>query len=142
MAALRATMLTASLLVTACGTDPDVACTAIEQVEVTDGLTPTISWSPNCAVNRVAVYVALPATEPPTDPGNGVIVGSLMWEVEASVADANTLRPPLRYGKVPPEAIGSDGAETLVSGTEYVILVSVKDPEEFDSPFGYLEFVP
>jgi hypothetical protein len=142
MAALRATMLTANLLVAACGTDPDVACTAIEQVAVTEGLTPIISWSPNCAVNGITVHVALPATKPPTDPGNGVIVGTLMWEVQASVADANTLRPPLRYGQVPPGAIGSARVEPLISGTEYVILVSVKDPEEFDSPFGYLEFVP
>lgn len=130
------------LFLSACGTDPEVTCTSIEAVQVTAGLTPTITWSPSCGVNRVVVHVALPATKPPANPGDGVIVGSLMWEVHASAADANTLSPPVRYGQIPPGAVLAGGPEALVSSTEYVIIVSTRDPEQFESPFGYLEFTP
>jgi hypothetical protein len=138
---IRTMILGTALLAAACGTDPTEGCTEITEVRVGGGLTPTFDWSPRCGVHQVVVYEAVSGTGPP-GPGGGIIVGNLMWEVQAAGAEHNTIRPSVIYGELPSGAVLTGGPQPLVAGTGYVVIVSAREPDQFEQPFGMLIFTP
>jgi hypothetical protein len=102
---------------------------------VSAGLTPTIAWSPSCAVNRIAVFQALTPEDPAGDP---LTVGQAMWEVHASQIAGNTIEPSVRYGQVPGGTTQGAALLPLSAGQPYVVFVSTPGAQRsFDgqSPF-------
>jgi hypothetical protein len=109
-----------------CGmSDPNAfhaGCDHFDGVQVSAGLTPTIGWTPNCAVNKIAVFHALTAQDPGGDP---LVVGEEMWEVHSSQIAGNTIEPTARYGRVPAGTTEGAPVLALTAGQPYVVFVSV-----------------
>lgn len=114
-----------SIWMSACGTDDPnsfhAGCDHIDAVQVSAGLTPTIAWSPNCTVNKIAVFQALTPEDPGGDP---LPVGQAMWEVHASQIAGNTIEPSVRYGEVPDGTTQGVALLPLTAGQPYVAFVS------------------
>lgn len=121
----RIAVLCATLFAVGCGTsDPNAfhaGCDRIDALQVGAGLTPTIGWSPDCAVHRLAVFQALTAEDPGSDP---LTVGATMWEVSSSQIAGNTIDPVVRYGQVPSGTTQRAPLVPLTAGQPYVVFVS------------------
>jgi len=135
--------LTACLLLAACGTDPNVfhvGCQQVNDIDVGDGLTPSIGWSPGCRVAAVAVYEAIPVQPPgpgedpvPTLPGqgptDGYTSGNRVWGVTSSVVAGNLIEPSVRYGEVPDHATEQMSPTPLVVGAHYIVELESRAPD-------------
>lgn len=114
-----------SISMSACGTDdPNTfheGCDHVDAVQVSAGLTPTIDWSPNCAVNKITVVQALTPEDPGGDP---IPVGQVMWEVHASQLAGNIIEASVRYGEAPDGTTQDVAPLPLTAGQPYVATVS------------------
>ena len=108
-----------------CGTsDPNtfhVGCDHFNSVQVGAGLTPTIGWTPDCAVNSIVVVEALTSEDPG---GNPLFTGPQMWEARASQIAGNTIEPSIQYGQGPSGALQGSPPLPLVVGQPYVVFIS------------------
>jgi hypothetical protein len=126
--------LAAALLTLSCGTDPNVfhvGCQQVDAFEIGAGLTPSISWSPDCPVASVGVYEGLPVgpgDDVPTLPGGipGFTTGSRMWQVTNPASGGNLLEPGLRYGHPPADASEDAPASPLVAGQVYLVVLAAE----------------
>jgi hypothetical protein len=123
--------LAAALLTMSCGTDPNVfhvGCQQVDAFEIGAGLTPSISWSPDCRVASVGVYEGGPTgpDDVPPLPGTlpGLTTGSRMWQITSSASAGNLLEPTLRYGQPPDGAIEDAPASPLVAGQLYLVVLA------------------
>lgn len=107
------------LLATLAGCDDDPTppppprmCTVADaenlDITVTTGTTPTFSWTPVCAVQRISVYQPLAtATE--------------VWRVRSAAG----MGPGVRYGRTPSGAATQIGPVALEAGEEAVVEVAI-----------------
>jgi hypothetical protein len=125
--------LAAALLTMSCGTDPNVfhvGCQQVDAFDVGSGLTPSISWSPDCRVASVGVYQGVPTGSDPDHvpplPGTlpGLTTGSRMWQITSPASVGNLLEPTLRYGRSPDGAIEDSPASPLVAGQLYLVVLA------------------
>lgn len=82
-------------------------CSGPLQVSVAAGVTPTISWSPNCGISQVVVSTAT------VSPAQEVTV----WAF--SVSEQQPVASGLTYGKAPKRATVWQAPQALVTGTTY-----------------------
>jgi hypothetical protein len=148
----RSTWIATGLLTLACGTDPTsfrVGCNQIDAVTIGQGITPQISWEPDCPVAAVAVYEATPGT-PPEDPvpplpgqGSTAVPHTKVWEVAAAAEAGNRLSPGVRYGRVPDDASELTPAQLLRVGQLYLVILTVQRPDDPSFPYTAREdFTP
>jgi hypothetical protein len=107
------------LCVSSCGdevpTEPEPgACLGDVSLEVSDGTTPTFSWSPPHPVYEVGVYKMS---------GSDFVWG---LNIDGSAADAVELGivPPIEYGVVPAGAYAPVSPSALMAGTLYRVYVA------------------
>ena len=82
-------------------------------ITVTEGLTPTIAWTPLCGVRELLI------SEVVTD--SPALAPSLWrWSVSAT---ARLIEPPLRYGRQPPGTLAGS-AQPLAVGRTYMVSLS------------------
>ena len=100
-------------------------------ITVGPGVTPRFEWSPACRVT----FLEVQTTE--TNPS--------AWTVFAGPfgpPGAIGIVPPVTYGTVPPGAIDFADAESLETGTTYVLVLSVIDILAGEYEVGRREFTP
>jgi len=100
----------------ACDNMGPSACLDGVSFTVGPGTEPTVDWKPSCRMQALVFRAA-------NDPGSAII-----WEVYSR--GGNELRPPLRYGEIPPNALGPTPAPALAEGTSYrlTLYASFNDP--------------
>lgn len=102
----------------ACDNMGPSACLDGVSFTVGAGTEPTVDWEPSCRMQSL-VFRAV------NDPNNAII-----WQVSTPLG-TNELRPPLRYGEIPPHALGGPTpAPALAQGTSYrlTLYASFNDP--------------
>jgi hypothetical protein len=103
-----AVLVTLSLFAIACGKDTSEPsargmCTGGVKLHVTAGLTPDISWTPDCKLFMVGVELAS--------------TGDDRWFVASTdISTAGGLSSPIHYGVLPPGAVLVDGPVPLQQG--------------------------
>jgi hypothetical protein len=145
MEAVKRSILFALALSLGCATDPDVfhvGCTRFDELKVSAGLQPTISWSPGCEVGGVAVSEAGQAL--PGEPGPNGTPRDRMWSV-SSVSNAegpnNLLTSGIYFGVVPKYGQETFAVRPLVAGTEYIVRLYVHGMDH-GVHFRQLDFRP
>jgi hypothetical protein len=134
MSYLRYPMLASlALVVASCGDSSGPTgggCDEPITVTVSSTTSPSISWTPSCTV---AVIQVSQINEP---------VDSLRtkWWVQT---EGNSIRPPVSYGSTPPGATALLGPKPLFGGTQYQVILLVRDPTT-GQPFeaGRAQFTP
>lgn len=126
------------LLTLACGTEPTtfrVGCNQVDAVTIGQGITPEISWKPDCPVASIAVYEATPGT-PPEDPvpplpgeGSTAVPHAKVWEVAVAAEAGNRILADVRYGRVPGDATELAPAQPLRVGQLYLVILTVQRPD-------------
>ncbi len=94
------------------GFDPIVACSDSQTVtvQVTTSVTPRFTWTPACGMASLQVFL---------DSG-----GAGRWIVySGSAAPQNPLPSGIRYGQLPPKGLAPGGAQPLISGVSYSVVV-------------------
>jgi hypothetical protein len=139
--ARRLLVLVAAGTVAACGSSTPTSpvtlsgCTGAVTVTVTDGLTPTFSWTPACLAHFIDIQ--------PTDPlPPGTVAGSPVWFVLAKGGAGNTLLPGLHYGQVPAEGDNATPATPLSKGQRYIVRVWRSVPASDAVIAGQATFTP
>ncbi len=119
-----------------CSTEPArvtgaTACEGTAEASVTAGLTPVITWQPECTIGTLQV---------------GDSGGNITWLVTDSGNGApplNGLRSGILYGTVPPEGQQSLlGLSPLQAGTSYLLILRVLDDQGGSHLVDTLTFVP
>jgi hypothetical protein len=125
--------LMGAVLTMSCGTDPNVfhvGCDHVDGFEVGSGLTPSISWSPDCRVASLGVYEAVPVGpgDVPTLPGTlpGLTTGTRMWQITSPTTAGNLIEPALQYGQPPADASEGSPALPLMTGQQYLVVLQVQ----------------
>jgi len=140
-----------SLAAAACGTEPEsfrVGCSGIDVVEVGQGLSPRMSWSPTCSVARLRVYEAIPRvpSEDPVPPLPGehpdYLAGQLLWAIASLDGLGNRLDPGLVYAEVPGNAIEQVPSLPLQAGQPYLVRLTVLSPDGGDDLGAWGVFTP
>ena len=93
----------------------------------TGSLSPTLSWSPNCLIDRLVI-------EEPLSPSVGGL--HFLWVIDARTGGQGA-GAPIRYGRVPASLQESVPAEPLVMGHAYRIRVSATGTALSEIPFAY-----
>jgi len=92
------------------------ACGAAAAAAISPGITPVITWTPDCTVGYLSVLDS---------------VFQLTWTLidsGSAVPPLNAIRSGVTYGTVPPEAqIFGSTASPLVRGDRYILVLRVED---------------
>ena len=98
----------------ACSSDgpDDGRCEEALTFDVSSGINPTISWTPDCSVAQLRI-----------------IRNSDQSEVWAFVATSNAVVPAVTYGQTPVAATETTPPETLVIDATYTVRIAVLDPD-------------
>ena len=117
---------------TACTTAPTPTCTALTAIHVSAGTSPTVTWSPDCAIGSIQVAKQFG--------------GDVMWHAfgarNAQDIPSNTLRSGIRYGTLPAGATQLGPAQALSVDTSYSVLVEAYDPQGPVTFFAGTDFTP
>ena len=109
------------VLAGACTSEPGkitgaTACRAPVAAAVSPGITPVITWTPDCTVGSLSVLDT---------------VFQRTWTIidsGSNVPPLNGIRSGVTYGTVPPEAhLFGSPASPLVGGKQYILLLRVED---------------
>lgn len=101
------------------GGPSDNGCDAPITITIDATTHPTFNWSPKCNVAEVRV----------TQPSEPDVTKQVKWQV---VSDINTIGPPVSYGTVPAGAQQIKTPDLLVTGTQYLLVLSVRDATSGD----------
>lgn len=108
----------AGILAAACGSSEpnDDRCTDDDVLafQVSDGFTPTFTWTPACTVAHLRVTRLADADDPEL-------------EVWAVLSSGNTFTGPVTYGTAPSGATEITPKQLLSPGKSYVMVVSYRD---------------
>ena len=107
------------------------ACDGALDVQVSPGITPTISWSPKCGISELVVFGESP---------NAVVPGPVLWRF--TVSELAPLGPGVRYGSTPHAATESTPAQPLRAGTTYHVMVMYVVGGDGIAAQGTRTFVP
>lgn len=114
-------------------TEPEVPRLCAEEdvtITVGSGVTPRFEWSPACRVTFLEVQ------NPETNTSAWTVFAGPFGPGEIGII------PPLTYGTVPPGAIDFADAESLETGTTYVLVLRVIDILAGEYEVGRREFTP
>lgn len=108
----------AGILAAACGSSGpnDSSCTGEDPLafQVSDGFTPTFSWTPACTVAQLRVTRLAGGGDPEL-------------EVWAVLSSTNSFTGPVTYGTVPAGAAEITPNQLLQPGKSYVMVVSYRE---------------
>lgn len=111
------------LFVLACGTpagvDPD-SCDGNVQLSVSAGLTPEVSWTPDCTVGQLVIDSA-----PPPPPSREA---HFVWFLDSSLKNglpANRISGPVNYSSRPSGVVVRVEPRPLVPGVHYQVTLVV-----------------
>lgn len=115
-------------------------CDGPVKLTVTASLSPTVSWTPACALASVAIF--------PTSGVSNVMGNNALWQVQPS--RQNLIRPPIRYGVDPFSGIEGDtlapapAPKPLVPGRTYFVYLFRTGPGGMDPGLvpGKVTFTP
>ena len=108
-------------------TDLLAPCSGAVTVTSTSSVSPTLSWTPNCRIDKLVV-------EEPLPPSAGD--SHLLWVISARTPGEGAAAP-IRYGQVPASMQESVPAEPMAMGHSYRIRVLVGGATVGERPFTY-----
>lgn len=117
--ALLGTILFLSACISPAGHEP--ACGDNFQLSVSSGLTPEVSWTPNCTIYQLTIDSAPPP--PPSGPAHFV------WFLDSSLNDlglpTNRISSPVNYSSRPSGVVVRTEPRPLVHGVHYRLTLVV-----------------